>query len=210
MKSLNYPDLPADHPVNKIDKFAFNKGEGKFAAKLTARERCEVLALMTLGMSRNLVAAAYDIDRRTVSHIANPFSKSYKQVRAQMEAKGEKAFIAEFVTSEVMNRVNRAAVERRNEIAATSRRAYEAEKPDPTVPRKQARKDAGMHVVKNDFTSYSHRIEVAWREDQPWGVGWYYRDLDSENPDDWFHNGPESMVTSTLCLAAVRQNLMDD
>lgn len=206
--TLNYPALPADHPINQIDKEAFKKQDGRFSPKLSARERCEVLALLMSGLSVPLVAAAYGIDRRTASHIGNPASPHYRSTRAKLAQMGEAAFIAEFVTSEVMDRVNRAAKEKGEEIRASSRRKYEKAK-EPTEPNKNARKHAGMHVVKTEFTSYSHRIEVAWRDDQEWGAGWYYRDLDSSDPDMWLHNGDESRLTSTLCLAAVKQNLMD-
>jgi hypothetical protein len=39
--------------------------------------------------------------------------------------------------------------------------------------------------------------------------GWYYKDLDSEWPEDWFHGDDESMKTSQACYNHALADISD-
>lgn len=182
--------IPAHH-------FAQSGGTGKFAPKLTQEERCAILALVKSGVKRDTIAAAYDLDRRTVGHIVNPQSPRYKEIRNRYRATGHDEFIAEHLTEEVALK-----------IASVASDNSPAEKGNAPSPR--ANRLAGTHTVKPEQCSYPHRIEIKYRPDGEFGPGWYYRDLDSkEHPDDWFHNGDDSRKTSHACYDEAVANLMD-
>src|SRR5262252_4002411 len=72
----------------------------KFAAKLDFPQRCEILALYRRGVGRNILADAFGVDRRTVTHIHNPVSPHYKNVRAEYDRLGKEACEQAYVTEE--------------------------------------------------------------------------------------------------------------
>lgn len=175
--------------------------DGKFKPKLSSEERCAVLALVRKGVKRDLVAGAFGIDRRTVAHVANDTSPHYKETRNELKRMGEEEFIATYLTEAVVKRV---------------REYYEANKAAPDAPTHdiasgRAKKYAGLHTVKPEQCDYSHRIEIKYFKDDPQLSvdGWYYRDLDGDFPDQWLHNGEESLTTSQSCYEMAQANLMD-
>lgn len=166
-----------------------------FAPKLSNEERCAVLALHMLGVRPAALALAFSLNRRTVTHIANSTSKHYRPTRAERKKLGDEAFIAKYATEEMRKRV--ADVANRPELRDAKPMASE-------------RRKAGIHVVKPDQCSYSHRLEIKYRADAD-PCGWYYRDMDSKSsPDEWFHNGESSLASSQNCLALAEANLTDD
>src|SRR5690606_21421174 len=78
-------------------------------------------------------------------------------------------------------------------------------------PSKRANKMAGIHVVKPDQCGYSHRLDIRWFEkgEATDAEGWHFADLDSADAS-FYHNGPESLLTSQNCLAMAETNLTDD
>lgn len=189
-------------PLSLIPKDRFVKHHtGKFAPKLNDEERCAVLALVRSGVRRESVAAAYGIDRRTVGHISNTESARYKEVRAKYKAMGHEEFVRTFLTEE-------AALK----IAALPADETTAPKVDTSAPSPRANRLAGSHKVKPEQCEYEHRIEIKYckAEDETGFEGWHFRDLDSKNPENWFHNGDESRRTSQSCYDAMLENLMDD
>jgi hypothetical protein len=163
---------------------------GKFAPKLNFQQRCEVLALYKQGVSRACLADVFNIDRRTVTHMHNPQSKHYRDVRAEYERLGHDEFCRTYITENGTARIN--AVLNKAESALGQR----------------ANRNAGINMVGNDFTHHDHRVQIEWR-DGAIGVGWYYQDVDGPAPSEWLHNGPDSIRTSTDCLKAVKENLFD-
>jgi hypothetical protein len=171
---------------------------GRFAPKLDFAQRCEILALYKQGVGRKILADAFGIDRRTVTHIYNPASPHYKEVRAEFNRLGEEDFRNTYVTEGGAARVASAI-------------SIGEDEPSSNAEGRRYRKHAGVNMVKTEYTKFEHRIMIDWREhqtgtEQP---GWYYQDLDGDNPSMWLHNGPESMKTSQACLKAVKENLSD-
>jgi hypothetical protein len=171
---------------------------GKFAPKLTQRQRCEVLALKILGHTREVMAKMYKVDRRTITHIYNPQSRHYHSVKEQLKMMGEKAFLAEYATPEVINR----AMEQQ-----------EAVRPEFTGNNKFANARQGLHKVRGPNCSYDHRVYINWIEGGTENVevsGWYYRDLDSDFPDGWYSaGGPDSLKSSQACYVAMLSDITD-
>jgi hypothetical protein len=171
---------------------------GKFAPKLTQRQRCEVMALKILGYTREVMAAVYKVDRRTITHIYNPVSRHYHNVKQELKMMGEKAFLEEYATPEVINRAMEES---------------EAVKPEFTGNNKYANKQQGLHRVRGPNCSYDHRVYISWIEGGTENVetsGWYYRDLDSDFPDGWYSaGGPDSLKSSQACYVAMLSDIAD-
>lgn len=170
---------------------------GKFSPKLDFEQRCEILALYRTGVSRSVLAQAYGLDRRTVTHIYNSKSPHYRMIRDEEERLGRQKFIERYITENAVNRMRNA------DIPAV----------DPERPKaiRNATRWRGVHTIKNDYMSKFHRIQIEWMEasiDNA-GAGWYYRDADGSDPLEWYHNGDESRHTSKACLEAVKENLID-
>jgi hypothetical protein len=178
---------------------------GKFEPKLDFAERCAILAAYSNGVRRDVLATAFGVDRRTIGHIVNPTSVHYRDVRRKLKDDGPENFTNMFLTEELALKIG-AAVKEEAKIEA-----------DPNAPNKKANKAQGLHTVKPSQCAYSHRIEIQWREAMPLNDGppdnergWYYRDLDSKEPNMWWHNGDDSRRTSVLALSYAEANLMDD
>ena len=182
--------------ISAISAMRFT-AESKFSAKLDFDQRCEILALHRAGISRVALAEAYGLDRRTVTHIYNPKSTHYKTVRAELEKLGPDEFQRRYITDNALTKLKNISV-------------AEGAKEGP-MAQKNATRFKGVHSVMNDAVIRAHRIIVAWREKgvdgQP--AGWYYQDMDGDDPNVWRHNGDDSRMTSKACLEAVRENLVE-
>lgn len=174
--------------------------KGKFAPKLDYADRAAILSAYTNGVRRELLAAAFNVDRRTIGHIVNPTSSHYKDVRKEMKEMGPDDFTRKYLTEDMAQRIG-AAVTEQVQVEA-----------DPNAPDKKKNKMAGLHTVKPAQCAYSHRIEIEWQDNTNHaGPGWYYRDLDSKQfAHEWLHNGPDSLRSSNLALSYATENLMDD
>lgn len=169
---------------------------GKFSAKLTFDQRCEVLALSNLGFPKEQLAKMYGIDRRTVTHICTAKSPHYKNVREEELSLGESNFKQRYVTDDLVNR----ALSFKQEMSANR------PKNNPLANEK-----AGLNPIRGTFCQKMHTVMIAWRtKDQ--GVeesGWYFQDLDGDFPDDWFSPTPYSRQTSKACYAAMIHVIQD-
>ena len=183
-----------DEIMSDLPEGAF-RSEGKFVPKLTFAERCEVLAFYRKGVSRIMLATAFGVDRRTVTHIYTKTSPHYKNVREEEERLGRERFVQTYITESGAQKI--AAVQ-----------SQIKEERDPLLSVKAANKHRGLNLVKTDFTEHEHRIIIEWW-DGVLGEGWYFKDLDGFHPDEMLHNGPESIRTSQECLRAVKENLVD-
>jgi hypothetical protein len=172
------------------------KNIGKFAPKLSFTQRCEVLALFRIGCSRELLHKLYKVDRRTITHIYNPKSPHYKNVREEELRLGRENFIKEYATADVT-------------AAAYSLLAATKDEGN----NKNANKKRGVHNLQNEYCNSPHRVIIQWHEvdyDKNIQVaGWYYQDLDSEWPNDWFHGDAESLRTSQACYAHAQKDISD-
>jgi hypothetical protein len=189
--SLTPEELDALIPLLQINKY-------KFAPKMDFTQRCQILALYRKGFSSEVLARIYKINRRTLTHIYNPNSPHYKNVREQLTVMGLERFKETYATPEVV----RTAL------------AYESEY-DRTkeVNNKHANGKQGVHVVRNNFCNYDHRVIIQWVEAGERNItvsGWYYRDLDSDFPEEWFTaGGPESLRNSQACFSAMLTDITD-
>lgn len=205
--------LPPDHPLRSLsaDKFAKKAPPSKFSPKLEFAERCAALALVRAGVDVRIVAAALDVDRRTVRHIANPSSVHYRQVRKEMENLGTIDFTVKYVTPEIVAKVEAAKID--PVIEQDDKEVVQARTAQDGRPNPRARGMAGIHVVRPEHCRMDHRIEIAYREADDVAEtveGWHYRDLDSEMPDTWLHCGEESLLTSQNCKRMAEVNITDD
>lgn len=164
----------------------------KFSPQLSFTQRCEILGLHRLGYHAEVLAKAYKVDRRTVTHICNSRSTRYKNVREQEKAIG-RDFVSKYVTPEI-----RAHVETFREVQQGNNPA--------------ASGMAGIQTVQGKFCEYKHRVVIGWCEPSQHDVevaGWYYKDLDGDMPEHWFQSGPESMKNSKACYEAMIDQITD-
>lgn len=189
------------------------RGKGRFDSKLTFDERCAVLALYLSGIHRRVLSSAYGIDRRTVAHVYNAKSVHYKNVRAELEKLGRDAFLKRYLTEEAVQKA--ASVANNPEVTLTDN-AWLKKQGESGQPNKRKNRNEGVHVVHPDQCEYSHRVTIAWREEEPdeqtgnmLPAGWWYRDEDGNYPDKWFYTNKESLISSTNALRAAEEEIMD-
>lgn len=168
----------------------------KYAPKLNFDKRCEILALYSAGFSRETLSKAYRVDRRTITHIYTETSPHYKSVRDLYNGIGKDAFMEKFLTPSVIQYVL--------SFQATSIKE---------VNNKFANAKQGLHTVRGPNCNYDHRVVIQWVEAGTKNIqvsGWYYRDLDSDFPEDWFTAGsPESLRNSQACFSAMLGDITD-
>jgi hypothetical protein len=194
-------DLTAILPAGAFQ----TKRTDEFAPKLGFEERCAILALLRAGVRRPILAAAFGIDKRTIGHIGNNASQHYRNVRQEYEKLGAVDFKEKYLTEAILAKLKAAA----DEFKPPEPRLNPKINPAQASPR--ARGKSGIQTVKPDQCRFSHRLDIQWKEppDTP-TTGWHFRDLDSDSPDAWYHNGVESLKTSQACFAEAVANLTDD
>src|SRR4051812_40118656 len=143
----------------------------RFAPKLSFQRRCEILALYKRGIPRETLARLYGVDRRTVTHIYNPLSPHYKNVRDHYVGLGEEQFFNTYLTEEVMNRAL----------------IFHNENTEAPANSKHAKQKAGLHYIRGHNCEHNHRVKIEWRNSDAIieTAGWYYCDLDGDFPDKW-------------------------
>lgn len=202
LKHFIYSDLYKDWNIEQkralIPLMSWDRE--KFAPKLTYAQRCEILALHHSGITRDLLARAYGIDRRTVTHIYNSKSTHYREVRQEMQSLGPTAFTEKYVTPEVMDRV------------------LAFRKEPNTEANKGADRKAGPHTVLGEATELPHNVIIAWKDpgddanatgDVIAKPGWYYNDLDGDFPNCWIYVDEDSLRTSENCYKAMLKDIRD-
>jgi len=165
----------------------------KFAPKLDFEKRCQILALNHTGITREALAKMYNVDRRTVTHICNPLSHNYKNVREHEIGLGTERFRKEYLNDTLINQA--LAFRQENEKEANKNNKF-------------AKMKEGIHVVKTANCEYEHRVIIGWREDEG-EPGWYYKDMDGNLPDRWLCSDDESMKTSQSCYIAMLKEIAD-
>lgn len=181
-------------PSERIPAEFLAGNDGKFKAKLDEADRMRCLASVMAGIKKDIVAVAFGIDRRTVSHMTNPYSKHYKSLRDKAKAMGEKAFVKEHFDEIALERIR-------------SAKPPKAEAEKTGGPNIRAKSKAGVNVVRPEQCSYSHRINVAFRQEPE--PGWWYQDLDGPDPQEWCRGDAASMQTSQDCLMAAEAVIYD-
>jgi hypothetical protein len=177
---------------------AANFPKGKFSPKM-ASWRQQVMALHLAGIPVKTLAEAFGVRPQTISKMFSPNSGKYLNEKTELKEIGSEAFQLRYLTPEAWARVKDLQL------------GPEGDRPRPL---KNAKKHAKWHtVVADGGEGRPHRIFIAWRDADETNVGdgWYYQDHDApvEQRGQWFHNGDESRLTSTACLAAIKENLYD-
>jgi hypothetical protein len=170
-------------------------GISKFERKLTFKQQCEILALKRLGHTNEFLGAMYGIDRRTVTHMYNPTSNHYKAVREEEKRLGADRFLELYWNEELVAKL----------IAAEAVISNSSNN-------KSANRKKGLHIVQNDWCKSTHRVYIDWREPPDvQEAGWYYRDLDSDFPDDWLYPAgvPEAKLNSQACYDGMLEDITD-
>lgn len=176
---------------------------GKFKPKLVREERYSILALAKMGVKREVIASAFGVDRRTVSHICNDSSTHYKDIRDHYRKMGHDEFVAAYIDENVTKR-----------IAMAVDSLPGGDVPEPVSSRSNGY--AGLHTIPPEpgLRSRSYKVEI--RHLRKGGAenavsdGWHYRVIDAATTYGWLNNGAESMKSSRACLVAVKENLTDD
>jgi hypothetical protein len=194
--------LTRDEAMELLDAAvaASKEANSKFEPKLVFTQRCEILALHRRGCTREALAKIYGVDRRTVTHIHNERSPRYKNVREEELRLGRDNFLKRYLRADMLV------------IAAD---AVQPVVEDKSVNNKKSNAKAGIHTVRNEFCDYDHRIIIQWVEkgeqDHIQVSGWYYKDLDSEWPDQW--SSPfgiqDALKTSQACYTAMLADISD-
>lgn len=214
---LNDPKLPAEHPLNQLPASLF-RDRSEFAPKLNKELRCGVLAAYKSGISVNALAAAFGVNRRTITHIVSPDSHTYRDVREEYARQGHVEFVSLYMTPQVVNMLKSAA--KAEEVTMTATEYDASTHTRARVPTKRANGSAGIQFVAKPDWPFAHRIDVQWLDansanahTSPDGKpiehpeGWYTRDLDGEDPDFWYGD-PEahSHLTSSAALLYAKSN----
>jgi len=179
---------------------ANREANSKFESKLSFGQRCEILALHRKGCTRESLAKLYGVDRRTITHIYNDKSPRYKNVREEELRLGRTNFLLKYLSVDML------------EKAADFVKPVIEQKPDNN---KKSNKMQGVHTVRNEYCDYDHRIVIQWVEkgaqDHIQVSGWYYKDLDSQWPDQWSSpfGIPDALKTSQACYTAMLTEITD-
>jgi hypothetical protein len=122
---------------------------------------------------------------------------------------GHDAFVEKYVTDYIYKKLKSV------EEAAENQAILNAKDGEATVmdtnlrePSKMRTRHEGFHTIQPSHCSYSHRIEIKWVNSYL-GEGWYFRDMDGPNPNEWMNNGPESVLSSTAALHGAEQEVVD-
>lgn len=199
---LNDDRFAPDHPINKIDPRLLAKQDpAYFGAKLDFKTRCAILALHMQGIPRTVLAAAYNVDRRTVGHIVNHTSPHYRMVRKEVERLGEVEFLKVYTRDTDIALVNQ---HRHDQEVTQTQAKYDEERPTKRAekverPNRRASRCQGIHVI-HTFDG-DQRFDLDWHdfEDPEIGACWAYRNLDGDG--EWYRFEGKGAYTSHQTLA---------
>jgi hypothetical protein len=202
-------DELAQHRNDHPELYAENS---KYAPKMTFEERCQALAAYKAGIVKQYIATTFGINVSTLGYIIQPHSKLYRKVRKEYEDLGHERFLAQYYTSSVRERIERATHDWKATIPAKD---YDSVKQrfEPTgEPDPRARKMEGRHTMAWQSVGTVY-IAIAYVDapipanttpdvDTERAPGWYvYLDPKSPAYADWMHEGPfgleEDRRTST-------------
>lgn len=192
-------------PSERIPPNLLATDDGKFKPKLDVLNRYRALAAVRSGIKKEIVAAAFGIDRRTISHMTNPQSKHYKSTREKELSMGTKAFVQEYFDEWTLQKILLTDLSKIQPSGSVSQDDG-TPKPNP-----RAKSKAGINVVKPEQCKYNHRVDVKFFEagKGQHQEGWWYRDMDGPNPDEWCRGDDGSLMTSQDCLRAAEESIYD-
>jgi len=192
LKLVPIPDMEQQEKMAVLALMGVNNG--KYVPKLNHEKRCQVLALYRSKVTREALSKMFNIDSRTVGHIYNPSSKHYKTVREEEKMLGTERFVKKYITDELLSlamsyRITAAQVAEKNN--------------------RNAKGEAGVHVIRPKNCIMEHRLFVAWRDEEGVIPGWYYQDMDGDFPEAWLRGDADSMRTSRECYVYALNHVSD-
>lgn len=154
-EQLKCPNLPWDHIVNQTNPVLFTNhvfGASEFAPKLTEHERLGILAAHAMGTPVNVLAAAFNVNRRTIGLMTRPSSTVYRKLRKKAHEMGRDALIADYYTNAIDAKVKAAlnddVIKKSNvEAERITAEREKAVRPKVRTPNPRADRFAGDHSL---------------------------------------------------------------
>jgi len=195
----------------------------KYAPKLTFADRCAILGLVKMGLDRRVVAAAYGINRSTLTHICSSSSPHYRTIRNEFFELGDDRFLAKYIDHNVIARYKRHINAQEPTYSDNElKEAKKAGKAPNQGANKRANKLMGQHRVVGmwDHPEQELTLSVEWvdnpgvddaakalyDDDAPRPAGWYVKVNDE--PD--YYGAAENSRTSKSALDGfMKDHLME-
>lgn len=159
---------------------AMKNSSSSNSPKMNSNERHSVYALHKRGVSVGIMATTFGVNRRTIGHICNINSIFYKGIRKKFNEMGPEAFDKEYVTEDIIARVNATALTYRSEKSPDRQR--------DTLPKgvnPYARSKAGPHIIEG-FSGNLFDVLI----DYIASSGWYWSAPEHEDPNMREPTGP--------------------
>lgn len=207
MSAHAFPDLPIDHPANRASGDIKHREGDQFSPKYDFEGRCAMAASLLSGFSTSQVAAAFGVNRRTVTKILPRASKYYRPIRDEIDRLGRVDFVGKYFTDSTLERLQKAATD--PTIKMTYREADEAQTAATRGPNPRATSNQGVALLNHESKTY--RVDVQWRDDT--SEGWYFCMLDVEGLENaWLGTGDEGnpFITSQAAINAAKRWLIDN
>lgn len=182
----------------------------KYVPKLDFASRCAAYAAYKAGLQKRVIALAFGINPATMGYIIRPNSPHYRDVRRTYQEMGHEKFLLQYLTPEIMERLNEAAKNPELKLSIDELRSVNSAAANVANPK--ADKSKGRHVFE-DGTGTIYYIEVCWVDEPglepltgaPRSAGWYIRITDDSPtpdtlPDRPWYGSDEHSKTSTACV----------
>lgn len=186
--------------------------DGKFAPKLSQQERCSILAASKYGVTRNVVAAAFDIDRRTVTHICSDNSPHYRSVRDEYSRLGHQDFFKLYLTPDVIKKVNKAFHDPNVKAKTSHLRADQAARLSAQRqidgPNPKANKHEGRQSIVATMHEGQMVVVVIWYGESIDGeTGWHFR---APREGEFTRQNDKALMTSAEALKEAKERFFDN
>ena len=93
----------------QINKNALRNEDSDYSAKLTNEERLGIIALYRAGVKLHILAAAFNVNRRTVSKMVKNSASAYQTDKKEANKYTQEQLYALYVTDEMVVKVNAVA-----------------------------------------------------------------------------------------------------
>lgn len=166
--------------MTELDPRALITNSGALEPKLSEAERGAILALRHAGVRVPVLAAAFNVNRRTVTHMCNPSSPYYKALRKKRNEMGPEKFDALYRTEEMVLRVNAVV-----NTPETKAKYADSEAGKSTLPNPNATSKQGEMSVKSFTSGEMVRVNIQFLSNGPFGPGWYWNVVAAVDSDEF-------------------------
>lgn len=205
---MSKPDLsefPADHPIHSIPAESFRRGvPDEFQAKLTEDERRAIIALDYKGVHRNVLAAAFGINRRTLASMLNRQSSKYTKLRKAFDSSNPSEWCAKYITEDIALRVAKA----KTSPEATIVKQQDYDDREQSEFNRRATKWEGAHTYKSALAGhrYNHVIRIFWHENGSWA----YQDTNGFDDTEYPGFKTSTEAWKQACISAMDKEIGDE